>query len=42
MGNTTSVIAKSVFGDEGISIIIQGDCFGKKHLAMTALFTLNY
>jgi len=33
-----TVIARSVFCDEAISVIIQGDCFGKKRLAMTGLW----
>jgi len=32
-----TVIAGSVFGDEAISVIIKGDCCGKKRLAMTGL-----
>ncbi len=32
-----TVIARSVFGDEAISAVLRGDCFGKKRLAMTGL-----
>ncbi len=30
-----NVIARNVFCDEAIPWITPGDCFGKKHLAMT-------
>jgi len=32
-----SVIARNVFGDEAISSLLFGDCFGKKRLTMTVL-----